>query len=64
MCRGNVGGYGDRIGGEWVAYPYPFGIVVDYHVRFSPSLLWDVGDFVGVDKDLSWRSVGFSNPFK
>ena len=64
MCRGNVGGYGDHIGGEWVDYSYLFGIVLDYHLRFSPFLLWDIGDFVDVDKDLSRRSVGFSNPFE
>ena len=54
----------DRIGGEWVAYSYLFVIVVDYHLRFSPFLLWDIGDFVDVDEDLSWRRVGFSDPFE
>ena len=70
-CRGRRvkfaaggGGDGDRIGGEWVAYSYLFVIVVDYHLRFSPFLLWDIGDFVGADKDLFWRRVWFSDPFE
>ena len=56
------GGGGDRIGGE--QFVCPFGIVVDYHLRFSPFLLWDISDFVDVDKDLSRRRVGFSDPFE
>ena len=63
-CAADVGGDGDRIGGEWVAYSYLFVIVVDYHLRFSPFLLWGIGDFVDVDEDLSWRRVGFSDPFE